>query len=36
MVKKATKIAFKQEEKKQMHDQVVHAAQSRLQSLRVV
>lgn len=35
-MKKATKLAFKQEEQKQLHEQVLHAAQAHLQTLRVV
>lgn len=35
IIKKATKTAFKQEEQRQMHEQALHSAQARLQSLRV-
>ncbi|CAF3925852.1 unnamed protein product [Adineta steineri] len=35
IIKKATKIAFKQEEQKQLHEQALHTTQAHLQSLRV-
>ncbi|CAF3060106.1 unnamed protein product [Rotaria sp. Silwood2] len=35
IIKKATKIAFKQEEQKQLHEQALHSTQAHLQSLRV-
>jgi len=35
VIKKATKIAFKQEEQKQLHEQALHSTQAHLQSLRV-
>lgn len=35
MMKKATKIAFKQEEQKQIHEQALHTTQAHMQSLRV-
>jgi protein LTV1 len=35
IIKKATKIAFKQEEQKQLHEQALNTTQAHLQSLRV-
>jgi len=35
MIKKATKVLFKQEEQKQLHEQALHSTQAHLQSLRV-
>ncbi|CAF3767230.1 unnamed protein product [Rotaria sordida] len=35
IIKKATKIAFKQEEQKQLHEQALNSTQAHLQSLRV-
>ncbi|CAF1680140.1 unnamed protein product, partial [Adineta ricciae] len=35
VIKKATKIAFKQEEQKQLHEQALNTTQAHLQSLRV-
>jgi len=35
VIKKATKIAFKQEEQKQLHEQALNSTQAHLQSLRV-
>jgi len=35
IIKKATKVAFKQEEQKQLNEQALHSTQAHLQSLRV-